>query len=190
MARLVGQALGKHDLDRNGVLGLPEWVRLLTKKPWCSLLHPETQFLLDLHDAPRAVEPPPSRDRDRVPSPKQKALTASERTQALLAAAKKLFRRHVRAPSQGLREASLGDMYRAAVADNIVKGEAKAVDAAVARAFQQCDVNEDGEIAFGEFLRLLTRRPWRSMLPAAAQGALDVDSPPGPAAVASAVTPG
>jgi len=175
--RLVRQALGKHDLDQCGTMSLPEFVRVLTKKPWCCLLHPETQFLLDLHDAP-APPPPPSGEDDgrhnskiRTPTRKQE-MSAGELRQELLASARQLFRRHVRTTSQGgLSPESLANMYRSAVPD---KEKANLqVEEAVLRAFAKCDVNQDGEIAFGEFIRLITRRPWRNMLPESTREALD-----------------
>jgi len=148
---MVWAALHKFDLDSSGDLSLPEFVRCLTKKPWCELLPRITQNSLAVHDVPSTS--PNTRSGAAL---KKLPASSSQHRQEVLRAAKQLYRHMVKGAG-GLPVSQMGELF----AQHL--GESGPVF--MEEVTQTCAANGARIISFAQFIRLVTRRPWSELLP-------------------------
>jgi len=150
------QIIEKFDQNGTGTLDFVGFVRMLAKKPYSDLLSPEAAKAL-----PYMLLRGLKVDVDKQNSAPRKA-------DGILEYAKQLFDEADVDESGFIDEHELGELIKmlwAKLSKPFGKADQDRLRYEVHAAMQNFDVDDSGTLSFPEFVMLLSKRPWRLMLP-------------------------
>lgn len=166
----VDQLLRQYDTNRSGTIEPDEFLKMIVRKPWSSMLPADVVDNMPQMVAESMLDSKPMRAYRKTIFTEAAKEAAS---QAVILAAKKIFRAVDGDGNGKLDKDELGCLVQEMRQSMGMKIHSQnQINAEVSEVLAKFDINKDGDIGFDEFLRMIVTKPWNILLPETVQDKL------------------
>jgi len=168
--RQVDQLLKQYDTNRSGTIEPDEFLKMVVRKPWSSMLPSDVVDNMPQMVAESMLDSKPMRAYRKSIFTEAAKEAAS---QAVILAAKKIFRAVDGDGNGKLDRDELGCLVQEMrYSQGLPYLAQHAINVQVQETLDKFDIDRDGDIGFDEFLRMVVTKPWSVLLPETVQDKL------------------